>query len=151
MRLVFLLGLVGTSALALPGEQVSKLTLGVDATPAPARPRAANTESAAVQALAALEFRMLERERMSLVGPLFLLTTSALGFTVTGVLALVFPAGGALAFVVMGLIGGGGLLLVGMPWLVVALLRNEAIDAAQAQLVAQEPRATPAGVLVASF
>lgn len=146
MRLVLLLVVVGSSAaFALPGDQVSKITLGAEEAtkslsvpPPPVQPLPPSMLGASADPLGtalrmrllAMEIRMLRFSRNDLVGPLFLTLLGGTGVLVGVSLFALSASLGYGAFIVglVVLMISGGPLLIGLPWLIVALGRNASID-----------------------
>jgi hypothetical protein len=148
MRLVLLVVVVSASAaFALPGEQVSKLTLGAEegaktlsAPPSPLVPLPPSAFGAATLGeplsvqlrlrLIAMELRSLRFQKNDLVGPLILTLLGGTG-VLGGLTALGVSVTAGYTAMIIGMIMmmvGGGPLLIGVPWLVVALSRNAAIS-----------------------
>ncbi|MFT3711546.1 MAG: hypothetical protein QM817_28250 [Archangium sp.] len=148
MRLVFLvLVMSGSAAFALPGEQVSKLTLGAEeaaktltAPPPPLTPlppsafgAASMGEPLSVQLrlrLIAMELRSLRFQKNDLVGPVMLTILGGSGSLIGLTLLGVATTGGYTAMIVglIMLMVSGGPLLIGLPWLIVALNHNALIE-----------------------
>lgn len=148
MRLVLLVAVMsGSAAFALPGEQVSKLTLGAEeaaktlsAPPAPLAPLPPSAFGAASMGeplsaqlrlrLIAMELRSLRFQKNDLVGPFMLTILGGTGALVGLALLGVATTGGYAAMIIglVMLMVSGAPLLIGLPWLIVALTRNAQID-----------------------
>lgn len=155
MRLVLLLVVVGAPvAFALPGEQVSKITLGAEEAaktltapppPLPLQPLApsmlgaASSDTALRMRLVAMELRLLRFQRNDLVGPMFLTIlggTGVLGGLTAFAMSGVSGYGAFIVGLVMLMVSGGPL-LIGLPWLLVAIARNATIDRELTKLEAE--------------
>lgn len=153
MRLVLLLVVVGAPvAFALPGEQVSKITLGAEEAaktltlpPPPLQPLApsmlgaTSTDTALRMRLVAMELRLLRFQRNDLVGPMFLTIlggTGVLGGLTAFAMSGVSGYGAFIVGLVMLMVSGGPL-LIGLPWLLVAIARNATIDRELTKLEAE--------------
>lgn len=133
MKLLLLVTmLAGSTAMAaLPGTQVSKLTLGADELAAPpiALPPMADRGSDAVLAA---QVELLKLQAVSLAGPVFTVAISGTTFIVGAGVFFISAFGGSFAFVVgLMMMGGAAIpLAAGIVWWLTNAAHNSKVESA---------------------